>query len=96
MKFLSIVLILSFAAFSCPALFAQTSSSDDRIYDEVRRKLAADSVVKGGGFEVEVKEGVVTLRGKVREEKQKRKAERVTKKVKGVKSVVNELRIEPY
>jgi osmotically-inducible protein OsmY len=96
MRFLSIVLILSVVVFSCPALFAQTGSSDDRIYDEVRRKLAADSVVKGGGFEVDVKDGVVTLRGKVREEKQKRRAERITKKVKGVKSVVNELRVEPY
>jgi osmotically-inducible protein OsmY len=96
MRFLSIVLVLSVVAFSCPALFAQTGSADDRIYDEVRRKLATDSVVKGGGFEVDVKDGVVTLRGKVREEKQKRKAERITKKVKGVKSVVNELRIEPY
>ena len=31
----------------------------------VRRKLADDQVVKGGAMEVEVKDGVVTLRGKV-------------------------------
>jgi osmotically-inducible protein OsmY len=36
----------------------------------------------------------VTLRGKVREEKQKVKAERDTKKVKGVKQVVNDLTLE--
>lgn len=95
MRFLSVVIVLSLVAFSCPSLFAQAASSDDRIYDEVRRKLAGDAVVKGGALEVEVKDGVVTIRGKVRQEKQKRRAERLAKKVKGVKSVVNELRVEP-
>ena len=67
--------------------------SDDQIYDNVRRRLANDPDVKGGAFEVEVKEGVVTIRGAVETEKQKDKANKVAKKVKGVKQVVNELRI---
>lgn len=58
------------------------------------QRLAADRDVKGGGIDVEVSNGVVTLRGKVREARQKEKAERVTKKVKGVKQVVNELKLE--
>jgi hyperosmotically inducible protein len=67
--------------------------SDDAIYDQVRRRLANDSTVKGGGLEVDVKQGVVTLKGDVERAGQKEKAEKIAKKVKGVKQVVNELRV---
>ncbi len=86
-----VFLLLAFAA----AAVAQKQVSDDWIHDEVRRKLAADRDVKGGALEVDVHEGTVTLRGKVRTEKQKSKAERITRKVKGVRRVVNELVVEP-
>lgn len=75
------------------AAIAQQASSDDEIYDLVRRRLANDPDVKGAAIEVEVREGVVTLRGRVREEKHKLKAERITRKVKGVRKVINELRV---
>ena len=68
--------------------------TDDFLNDTVRQRLAADSLVKGGAIDVEVKGGVVTLKGKVAEAKQKDKAERIAKKVGGVKSVVNEIKIE--
>ena len=68
--------------------------TDDFLNDTVRQKLAGDSLVKGGAIDVEVKGGVVTLKGKVAEAKQKEKAERIAKKVGGVKSVVNEIKIE--
>jgi osmotically-inducible protein OsmY len=60
----------------------------------VRQKLAADQVVKGGAIDVDVKDGVVTLKGKVQEPKQKAKADKLAKKVRGVKSVVNDITIE--
>ena len=69
--------------------------SDDAIYDLVMRKLANDQVVKGGGFKIDVKEGVVTLRGTVEQQKQKERAEKLTRKVQGVKKVDNELTIGP-
>jgi len=75
------------------ALGAEKLTSDDAITDYVRRKLASDPVVKGGGIEVDVKQGVVTLRGSVQEQKQKDKATRLAKKVAGVKSVDNELQV---
>ena len=84
--------ILSLALFGA-ALAAEKNVSDDSIYDNVRRKLASDYIVKGGGLQVDVKAGVVTLRGTVEEQKQKDKAARLTKKVSGVKSVVNELTV---
>jgi len=79
-----------------PAFAAQkaTKISDDQIHDNVLRKLAEDSAVKGGGIDVEVRDGAVTLRGKVAEASQKEKAERLTKRVKGVTSVVNQLQVE--
>jgi hyperosmotically inducible periplasmic protein len=94
MRVLSLFIGLAlFAGAALPAR-AQVVTSDDRIHDDVMRRLAGDRDVKGGGIEVNVADGVVTLRGKVREEKQKDRAERITKKVKGVKQVVNELHVE--
>jgi hyperosmotically inducible periplasmic protein len=67
--------------------------TDDGIVDQVRMKLAGDQVVKGGALNVESKSGVVTLSGNVQSEKQKDKAERLTHKIKGVKSVVNQIKV---
>lgn len=87
-----IVLLLSVFLALGPAWASQ--ASDDKIYDQVRLKLVSDPDVKGGALEVVVKDGAVTLRGAVTSERGKQKAERLTKKVKGVKSVVNELTIK--
>ncbi|MDE3198547.1 MAG: BON domain-containing protein [Acidobacteriota bacterium] len=76
------------------AVAAQKPTTDDYISDSVRSKLAADQLVKGGDLTVEVKGGVVTITGKVREQKQRDKAERIAKRVHGVKSVVNNIKIE--
>ena len=84
--------ILSLALFGA-ALAAEKNVSDDGIYDNVRRRLASDPIVKGGGLQVDVKAGVVTLRGTVEEQKQKDKATKLAKKVAGVKSVTNELTV---
>jgi osmotically-inducible protein OsmY len=67
--------------------------TDDTVTDTVRRKLANDPVVKGGAFDVDVKGGVVTMRGKVEMEKQKNRATKIVRKVKGVKSVDNQLTV---
>jgi osmotically-inducible protein OsmY len=76
-----------------PPLAAQGSPSDDRIYDEVRRKLALDVDVNGGGLDVIVKNGAVILRGRVHSNKAKEKAQKLAKKVKGVVSVDNQLKL---
>jgi hyperosmotically inducible protein len=75
-----------------PTLAAQ--SNDDRIHDQVMMKLAGDPDVKGNNFDVEVKDGVVTLRGTVSREKFRQKADKLAKKIKGVKSVVDELTVK--
>jgi osmotically-inducible protein OsmY len=91
---LPFVLFLTLAAtLATTALPANKPVSDDFLIDTIRQKLAADQIVKGGAIEVIVKDGAVTLRGTVEEDKQKSKAEKIAKKVSGVKSVANELKI---
>ncbi|HEU5021827.1 MAG TPA: BON domain-containing protein [Bryobacteraceae bacterium] len=88
----------------CLALLASDTPSwgadkppltDDFISDSIREKLSGDVNVKGAKIVVDVKDGVATLTGMVSTEKQKKKAESLTKKVKGVKSVVNRIQITP-
>ncbi len=67
--------------------------SDDVIYDMVKRKLANDPDVKGGALTVTVKDAVVTLNGQVELQKQKERAAKLVKKIKGVRSVNNQLTI---
>lgn len=74
-------------------LVAQKVPSDDTISNDVRLKLAADADVRGGALDVQVKDGVVTLQGRVHTEKGRQKATSLTKKVKGVKSVNNQLKL---
>jgi len=76
------------------ALDKDNKHSDDYINDSVKQKLAADTVVKGGSLDVEVKDGVVTLSGKVSESRQKDRAGSIARKVSGVKSVINNIKIE--
>ena len=91
MRALLVFLILSLLA---ATLVAQQKVSDDLIYDEVRRKLANDTTAKGGALGVEVKDGVVTLSGKVKSQKQKDRAESLTKKVRGVTKVINKIVVD--
>ena len=75
------------------ALAASKPVTDDFLIDTIRQKLAADQIVKGGAIEVICKDGAVTLKGTVEEPSQKNKAEKIAKKVNGVKSVTNEIMI---
>ena len=88
---LSVVVVLALAA---PLVYTQSSKapSDDLIYDHVNEKLNAD-VDTHGRVKIDVKDGVVTLTGMVKNDKAKSRAEKLTKKVQGVKSVVNNIEI---
>jgi osmotically-inducible protein OsmY len=90
---LSSILLVVMLAMPAIVLAADKAVSDDLISDLVRMKLAGDSVVKGGALTVDVKSGVVTLGGNVQSEKQRDKAEHLAHKVKGVKSVVNQIKV---
>jgi hyperosmotically inducible periplasmic protein len=93
----ALTLLVIAAGCLAPHLTAQApaSSKDDRIYDQVRMKLAGDADVKGGDLVVTVKDGAVTITGKVDSDRGKKRAESLVRKVKGVKSVDNELVVGP-
>jgi osmotically-inducible protein OsmY len=91
MKFKIIALILAGFVMATTVFAKQQPITDDTITDQVRIKLSEDQIVKGGALGVDVKDGVVTLTGVVDEPKAKERAEKVAKKVKGVKQVINKL-----
>jgi osmotically-inducible protein OsmY len=76
-----------------PVAALAQSKEEDRIYDEVRRNLTVDRDVRGAGITVDVKGSTVTLSGRIRNEKAREKATRLAKKVKGVKEVMNLLKL---
>ena len=89
-------LVLGFMLALTPLLAQkQKQITDDTIRDQVMVKLANDQDVGGMPIDVDVRQGVATLKGKVRNDKQKSKAEKLAKKVKGVTGVTNQLVISP-
>jgi osmotically-inducible protein OsmY len=94
MRFLS--LALGLVLLLTPLLAQkQKQITDDAIRDQVMVKLASDPDVGGMAIDVDVRQGIATLKGKVRSDKQKSKAEKLAKKVKGVTGVTNQLIISP-
>lgn len=96
MRKLLLIFLLTFAA-AQPGLSqgkpTQGNPKDDKIYDDVRRRLADDADVRGAAIEVTVKDGAVAISGRVRDEAARQKAPRVVKKVKGVTTVENRLKL---
>jgi osmotically-inducible protein OsmY len=90
MRVISILLI---ALMTVPLLVAQKQPTDDRIYNDVRAKLADDPDIKGAAIDVTVKNGVVTLKGRVGDAQARDRATKVAKKAKGVVMVQNELKL---
>lgn len=88
---LTLTLVLLLGA----AVAADNTVSDDTVYDQVRIRIAQDREVGSAAVEVKVTNGVVEITGNVADEKHKQRVEKIVKKVKGVKSVENKLRIAP-
>lgn len=92
MRYLSLLLVLLITLLP---VAAKDPITDDHLYDRIRIQIANDREIGGNPIEVKVANGVVELGGKVRTDKQKSRAEKVAKKVKGVKSVVNKIAVSP-
>jgi osmotically-inducible protein OsmY len=90
-----LIAVLLLVTLAMPMLVAQQKSaaSDDAISDNVRQRLASDPDVRGAALDVGVKDGVVTIKGRVHTEKGRKKATEITKKVKGVVNVDNQLKL---
>jgi hyperosmotically inducible periplasmic protein len=89
-----LVLLATMLALLIPAS-AQKKQDDASLYDMVKMRLANDPDIKGGNLDVDVKNGVVTVKGRVSKEQARAKVDKVAKKVKGVTSVVNQVKVEP-
>jgi len=90
-----LIALLLLVTLAIPMLVAQQKPavSDDAISDDVRQRLASNADVRGAALDVTVKDGVVTIKGRVHTEKGRKKATDLTKKVKGVVSVDNQLKL---
>ena len=89
-----LLVLLLLVTLAIPMLVAQQKAiTDDAISDSVRQRLASDADVRGAALDVTVKEGVVTIKGRVHTEKGRKKATELTKKVKGVVNVDNQLKL---
>ncbi len=67
--------------------------SDDRIKEEVSESLERHPHIDASEIEVDVKDGIITLRGHVEDRRQKRLAEDTIEHLQGVKDVRNELTV---
>jgi hyperosmotically inducible protein len=68
---------------------------DDRVETRVGTRLSHDARLKGQDVHVDVDDGVAKLKGKVATEADKARAEKVAAAVAGVKSVQNQLEVDP-
>lgn len=92
MRYLNILFLIF--ALVLPAIAAEPVD-DDTLYDQVRIRIANDRETGGNKIDVHVSGGKVELTGKVKTERQRLRAEKIAKKVKGVKDVVNRIEIAP-
>lgn len=70
--------------------------NDGRIYEDVCEALLNDSHVDASNIEIEVRDGLVTLRGVVEDRIMKKEAESCIEFVSGVEDVLNLLKIEQF
>jgi osmotically-inducible protein OsmY len=75
---------------------SEAKTSDDEIASRAINVLSWDSVVPDEGIQVTVRDGLVTLTGKVHWYYQKSSAERDVRNLSGVRSVVNNIEVEPH
>jgi osmotically-inducible protein OsmY len=68
---------------------------DTEISEAIQREFIQDQVVLASQVEIETEGGIVTLQGSVDHLQQKRWAKRISETVKGVRSVVNLLTVDP-
>jgi osmotically-inducible protein OsmY len=68
---------------------------DQSVNSSVKAALAADKSVDSTRIDVETRERVVYLRGKVESEQHKTRAELIVFQVDGVRGVANQLEVQP-
>ena len=70
-------------------------ATDAWIWTKTRAALVAANDLQDSTINVDVNDGVITLKGEVRNQQQVAAADRVAKGIEGKKSVVNQLKVNP-
>lgn len=93
----SLLTLLVLVPMACKSLNQMTPSGmdDAAIEAEVRAKIAEDVTSKTFAVEVGVDNGVVTLSGHADNAEDKRKIGQAANDVKGVRSVINNIHVQP-
>jgi osmotically-inducible protein OsmY len=78
-----------------PCVAAESSIEDDTIRSSIQRYLNAETTVSPGAVAIQVDDGIVMLSGTVSNLLQLDQAERIAESVRGVRSVVNDIRVQP-
>lgn len=68
-------------------------STDKQVQEHVEHELAWDPVIDAGDVTVTVKDGIVTLGGRVHRFSDKLQAERAAKRVRGVQGLANDIEV---
>jgi len=91
-----LICVAAFALTTAGYAYAQgDAAADAATTAAVKTKLLADTKVGGLGIDVDTKDNVVTLTGKVRNAAEKTEAIRLARTTTGVKNVVDKLVIDP-
>jgi hyperosmotically inducible periplasmic protein len=90
---LAVVLLLA----ACQSTTGRTlgeNIDDAGITTTVKAKLAAEKIATLTRIDVDTNQGVVALNGTVQSESMKVRAEQIARQVKGVRDVINNLRVQ--
>jgi len=87
-------LVVALAALTAPAAAAD-AMPDEEVTDVVERELIHDRAVDSNEIDVSTAKGIVTLTGTVNNVLAHDRAARIAETVKGVRSVVNRVQVEP-
>lgn len=93
---LTLILVLSALPVSAARTQAQKNLDDQDITDAVETELLLDEGVASHRVDVSTREGVVLLAGTVENLLAKERAVKLAESVKGVRSVVNQIVVEPH
>ena len=95
MKSKSLLSLISMLLVLALASACQKGASDAQITNQVQSSLSGDTAIAGQPIDVQSQNGVVTLSGTVQSDQQRAAAANDAARVSGVKTVVNNLQVQP-
>lgn len=80
---------------SAPAMASDQNLSDNRIENAIESETLFAKGVSSNNIDIEVRDGIVTLSGKIENILARDRAKRIAQMTKGVRSVIDQIRVEP-